>query len=124
MAFTRSNINSNPSFTRDGAVRSAAIPGFEIFTPSVGEFSTFSLGKNWTLTTEVGNSPSLNFKYNGDSVLELSTAGIVNLSLPSLKLNDNQTLPLASGYNEGDLIKKSGVLYVLIDDGTPGNNPD
>ena len=124
MAFTRSSINNTKTFARDGAVSITAIPGFEIFTPSTGESSTFSLGKNWTLTTQVGNSPKLNFKYNGNSILELTSTGISALILPSLKLASNSQLPATGTYSDGDVVKSQGKLYMLVDTGNEENNPN
>ena len=118
MAFTRSDLGQTSSFTRSGATSFISTPNFQVFEVT-DSATSFSLSNNWVLETGGGGgvTPFLNFKYNGNSMLEVTTAGITNLLLPSLKLKNNNGLPNTSGYAVGDVVKASSRLYLLIDDG-------
>lgn len=114
MAFTRSDLGQTNSFTRSGASTFVSTPNFQVFQVADGPTS-FSLSNNWVLTTQAGTSPTLNFKYSGNSILELTSTGVANLTLPSLKLNNNSQLPSTAQYSAGDMVKKQGDLFVLYD---------
>jgi hypothetical protein len=116
MAFTRSNTGQTSSFTRSGATSFVSTPNFQVFSVTDSP-SSFSLSNNWIISTESGSSPKLNFKYNGNTILEVTSTGISNATFPYLRLNTNNTLPTTVSYNAGDLINKQGSIYVLFDDG-------
>lgn len=118
MAFTRDNLGQTTSFTRSGATSFQSTPNFQVFNVTDNQ-STFSLNNKWTIHTQMGTSPSLEFKYNNSTLLEITNNGIGSLTMPSLKLSNLSGLPNYSGYSTGDMIKASGELYVLIDDNNP-----
>ena len=117
MAFTRTDTGQTTSFTRDGATTFQSTPGFQIFNVVSGP-SSFSLNNKWTLHTELGTTPNLKFKYNGNTMLELTNNGVNNLLMPSVTLTNNSSSPSTSGYYNGDIVKVQGELYIL----TGGNN--
>jgi len=119
MAFTRNNIGQTSTFERSGATTFASTPNFQVFEVVNGT-SNFSLNNKWTLHTELGSNPNLKFKYNGTTLLEITSSGLGNIVMPSLKLSENSALPNYVGYNNGDVVKVQGHLYVL----TGGSNSD
>jgi|GEM_PF-4475110 len=117
MAFTRTDTGQTRSFTRDGATTFQSTPGFQVFNV-VNSPSTFSLNNKWTLQTELGTTPNLKFKYNGNTMLELTGDGVNKLLMPNVTLTNNSSSPSTTGYYNGDVVKVQGDLYVL----TGGNN--
>lgn len=120
MAFTRNNTGQTSTFERSGATTFASTPNFQVFEVVNGT-SNFSLNNKWTLHTELGLSPNLKFKYNGTTMLELTSSGIGNIKMTSLRLSDNSGLPSFAGYHNGDVIKAQGHLYVLTGGSNTGN---
>ena len=117
MAFTRSNLGKSSSFTRSGAITVVDTPNFQVFNVVSGP-STFSLNNKWSITSEFGNNPKLQFKYENITMLELTNAGINNITMPTLKLNHKSSLPNLignTGYFNGDMVKVNGELYILAD---------
>jgi len=123
MAFTRGNLGTTTTFTRDGSTTSFTTPNFQVFEVVKGN-NTFSLGEGWTLQTSPGNNPSLKFYYGSESILHLSNTGVQNLTLGKLSLQNKSLPPNTLGYSEGDLIKADGELYVLIGSEQEQNEPD
>lgn len=120
MAFTRDNLGTSSSFTRSGAVTAVDTPNFQVFNVVSGP-STFSLNNKWSITSQFGSNPKLQFKYNNITMLELTNAGINNITMPSLKLNHNSGFPSYSGHLNGDVVKVNGELYVLAGGDNIGN---
>tara|TARA_B100001094_G_scaffold157992_1_gene152903 strand:+ start:9369 stop:9695 length:327 start_codon:yes stop_codon:yes gene_type:complete len=84
MTFTRQNIGSSATFTRDGALSATTnTPPFQVFQKSTTN-STYSLGGNWKISTN-SNTQELNFLYNTTNVLTLNSTGFAmnNIILPT-----------------------------------------
>lgn len=112
MAFTRGNINTVDTLTRDGSTVSVNTPSFEVFSTTSGP-SKFNLGTNWTLESISGGSPSLTFKHNNVELLKLTDNGIENLVQPKLSVTNLSSTPATTGYANGDIVKVNNALYVL-----------
>jgi|9_EtaG_2_1085328.scaffolds.fasta_scaffold01094_7 hypothetical protein len=122
MAFTRDNLGQTSSFTRNGATTFSSTPNFRVFEGIKGA-ATFSLSNDWTITSVGGSTPKLNFNYNGVNFFEITSAGVGNITLDYLRMNDNTSTPNANAHIEGDLIKINGELYVNVGQTGEQNSP-
>lgn len=109
MAFTRKNISTTSTFSRNGAiVESVKFPSQRVWkSTSDPNTKSWDLGQNWSITTAVD---SLKFKFQGTNTFELSLGG---LSLGALSLTNFSSEPSVSAYSIGDMIKVDGKLFVL-----------
>tara|TARA_B100001094_G_C18162333_1_gene790057 strand:- start:1458 stop:1793 length:336 start_codon:yes stop_codon:yes gene_type:complete len=109
MAFTRKNISTTSTFSRNGAiVESVAFPSQRVWkSTSDPNTKSWDLGQNWSITTA---ADSLKIKFQGTNTLALGLGG---LSLGSLSLTNFASEPSVSSYSVGDMIKIDGKLFVL-----------
>ena len=105
MAFTRQNINQTSSFSRTGAVTTLSTPAFQVF--SIDKTSTnYSLGDKWNILIN-SSSQTLDFNYDGSSVLRLESSGF---SLSSVILTESSSFPLNPV--NGTLLHVNNELYI------------
>ena len=118
MAFTRDDISTVQTFTRDGATTSIAPPSFNVFNTTQGP-TTFSLGPDWSIRSvskgcQGNETATLEFKIRGTSKLTITDTGIEQFTMDKLSLGPRASEPATNvGYTQGDLIKVNGVLFVL-----------
>lgn len=114
MAFSRQNTGSTSTFIRDGALTSTTnIPPFQIFQTSTAS-STYSLGGTWKISID-HSADTLKFLNNNSSVLTIGTTGIQGVVNTALKLGNNAEQPTLSLYENGDMVKIQGELYIKSD---------
>jgi len=110
MAFTRQNIGSTQTFSRNGAIQTSTSPSFQIFNVDASA-TNYSLGSSWSISINNTNN-TLSFNNNNNSVLTIGSTGIQGLTNDSLKLGNNTNAPSLSSFTDGDMVKINGELYI------------
>lgn len=110
MAFTRQNIGSTQTFSRNGAIETSTAPAFQIFNVDASS-TQYSLGSSWSISINNTNN-TLSFNNNNNSVLTIGSTGIQGITNNSLQLGNNTSEPSLSSFSNGDMVKINGELYI------------
>ena len=117
MAFQRKIINQNSTFTTGNEVIQSSTPTFQLWEnqTNVGD-ALWDLGNKWKVST-VSTDDKLKFQRDGVTVFTITSSGFDgDLNLNSLKLQTWTTLPAASAYSAGDIVKSDGTLYMASEE--------
>lgn len=112
MAFTRQNLGSTSTFTRDGALsETTSTPPFQIFQKSITN-SVYSLGGTWKIDQNSATR-ELKFLSNNTPILTLTPSG-ATFTLKQLKLPSYSAGVTPSAPEDGLLINQDGNFLVYI----------
>ena len=111
MGFVRQKINNQSTFTTGTDVLSVTNPTFTVWdnTTTASTFE-WELAKGWKLVIDA-DTEKLRYEYKGNSILELNSSGY---TLGSLATTNLGSLPDASTYETGALIRVNNELYVNV----------
>jgi len=106
MAFTRANTSQSSNFSRSGLITETITnPDFSTFRVSPDR-TNYGLGPDWNISIST-SAQSLDFNYNNNSILKLTSSGF---SLSGLVLTELTSLP--SNVSEGTLSHVNNDLYI------------
>ena len=109
MSFVRKDIKNTSTFNTGGSPQPVSNPAFNIWTNlSNPNIDIWQVTDKWSVTVDANED--LIYKYNDVAKLTISSSGF---TVGGLQMSALGTLPSTSGYNNGDIINVSGILYVL-----------